>query len=91
MRVKVLSVHRPSGYQAPLIANVRILQVYRGNKPRPNLEMQFSYPPCGPAAIDVRPGVDLIVYNSIQPGRLFIPGLQWVDYQRARRFDPLVR
>ena len=91
MRVKVLSVHRARGGNPTLIARVQILRVYRGQVPRENLEMRFFLPMCGPAAVPVRSGSDLIIYNPIQPGRIYLPAYNWVEYQRAKRFDPSIR
>jgi hypothetical protein len=53
--------------------------------------MRFFLPMCGPAAVPVRSGSDLIIYNPIQPGRIYLPAYNWVEYQRAKRFDPSIR
>lgn len=99
MRVQILTVERPRAYQAPVFATVRVLQVYRGKKPRSN-NMLFKLPPCSGAAVNVEAGADLVIYGTIQPTILVSGALpnragiwvtQWIDYRRARRFDLLVR
>lgn len=99
MRVQILSIKHPQGYQAPIFAKVRVLRVYRGKKPVANT-MLFQLPPCSDAAVNVLPGADLVIYSAAQPTKLMrgdrpnqigIWNSLWVDYARARRFDPRVR
>jgi len=99
IRVQVVSVETSKVYQAPVFAKVRVLQVYRGKKPRTN-SMLFKLPPCRGAAVDVRPGADLVIYGTIQPTILVSGALpnragmwvtEWVDYRRAKSFDTQVR
>jgi hypothetical protein len=61
--------------------------------------MLFKLPPCSGAAVDVRPGADLVIYGFMQPTILISGALpnragmwvsEWVDYPRAKRFDPQV-
>jgi len=91
MRVKVLSVHRGREGNPTLVARVQVVRVYRGQSPRPNQEIRFILPPCGPAAVSVRSGSDLVIYNPTQPGRVRVPAYNWVEYERAKRFDPSIR
>lgn len=91
VRVRVQSIYRGNAYQAPIIATVQVLSVYRGKKPQwTRGKLTFYLPLCSAPSVAVEPGADLIVYGVRSIEQLGSINL-WTSYDEARRFDRLVR
>lgn len=91
IRVRVQAISRGRVYGAPVMATVRVLNVYRGAKLKwTDGKLALQLPLCRPASVNVEPGADLVIYGP-RPFQQLDTVVTWTSHLGARRFDPLVR